>query len=117
VVHLVEVHYWHLLAQGLHLESTIVKPGAQEVHLVILLVVQFEQEVAHPEQIPLMRINPLLQAKQVSLPSQVTQFLGHATQVLFTKRCLAWHLRQLSAVPSQLLHFLSQGKQVLLADR
>lgn len=78
---------------------------------------QFEQEAAHPEQIPLMRINPLLQAKQAPVSSQVTQFLGHATQVPFTKRSLDWHLRQLSADPSQLRHFLSQGKQLKVADR
>lgn len=62
VVHLFPEHYWHLSGQGLHFELTIVRPGAQEVHLVILLMEQLEQDVEQPRQVPLTLINPLLQA-------------------------------------------------------
>lgn len=51
----------------------------------ILFAVQFEQEVAQPTQVPLMLMNPLLQAMHRPVISQVMQFGGQGEQVLFIR--------------------------------
>ena len=117
VLHFFPEHSWHLSGQATHFELTRERPGAQEVHSVMLVVVQFEQEAMQPTQVSLMMMNPCLQRRHFPVASQVTQFAAQGEHVLFTNSWLGGHSTQKLEVPSQRRHFRSHGTQLELALR
>jgi hypothetical protein len=54
VAHIPLLHVWHFSGHWTHVELTKERPGAQEVHWVILVELQLEQDIAHPRQVPLL---------------------------------------------------------------
>ncbi len=83
-MHFFPEHSRHFEGQPTHLDLTKLKPGAHEVHSVMLVAVQLEQEAMQPTQVSFMMMNPLLQRRHFPFISQVTQLVGQGEQVLFT---------------------------------
>ena len=108
-----ELQVWHLSGQGMQEELTRVRPGAHDVHWVMLVVLQLEQEATQPRHEPLATTNPLMQVRQV-VPLQEMQCLGQvALHWPATSPTPGRQLVQVVAVPLHLRQLLSQGRQVL----
>jgi hypothetical protein len=74
-----------LSGQETHAELTRVSPPAHEVHSVILVILQLEQDEPQPLQPPLTATKPRVQMLQKVLLVQEMQFLGQALQLPLTK--------------------------------
>ena len=81
-----ELHFWHLLGQGVQAPLLSYRYFAQEVQVMISVAAHEEHDREHPLQVPLLvTAKPFRQPVQTPELVQFLQFLGHEAQALPSK--------------------------------
>ena len=81
-----ELHFWHLLGQGIQAPLLSYRYFAQEVQVMISVAAHEEHDREHPLQVPLLvTAKPFRQPVQTPELVQFLQFLGHEAQALPSK--------------------------------
>ena len=81
-----ELHFWHLLGQGMQAPLLSYRYFAQEVQVMISLGEHEEHDREQPLQVPLgVTANPFRQPVQTPEMVQFLQFLGHEAHALPSK--------------------------------